>query len=461
MLQISPKVSRSAARHLRRKKLVAARKKTGSLELSYFEGINDPEIISEKKHSPINTCSVSAIGISIKPSKIILDNGEKCNVSTNVDIVTNHKNIDASQSCHKSKEYDVLKVNKIQDKKKPKTSEQKNISFVATGISTNSESVYINCNPQDKMDIKEKPKTDVDAERKAKKAAKAAAKSKAKEKIKTENVSYDQVDDANVHKVMEKSNITSKNIQSSLSDMSISKAQTESKNPEVVDKKKSEDQIMHPKGCNESTSKTEEKSKAALKAERRAKQEAQRAAKIADKSKLVKSVPDKKQQMKPAESAPPKEVMKKIVTKLETKEHAHEVKLFKHLYINRKNISEVVNCNNVKLHPAILRLGVQYAEKVIVGSNARCVALLAAIKQLINDFERPSQADFTRGLEASLQESVNYLNFCRTSAVSMQNALKHLKWQMSTLTTTISDEEVHTFVIRQSGCFTFIFLIIE
>ena len=34
------------------------------------------------------------------------------------------------------------------------------------------------------------------------------------------------------------------------------------------------------------------------------------------------------------------------------------------------------------IHPAILKLGVQYAEGVICGSNARCVALLSALRQV-------------------------------------------------------------------------------
>ena len=35
-----------------------------------------------------------------------------------------------------------------------------------------------------------------------------------------------------------------------------------------------------------------------------------------------------------------------------------------------------------KIHPAIMKLGLQYAEGVICGSNARCVALLGALKQV-------------------------------------------------------------------------------
>ena len=39
-----------------------------------------------------------------------------------------------------------------------------------------------------------------------------------------------------------------------------------------------------------------------------------------------------------------------------------------------------------KIHPAIMKLGLQYAEGVICGSNARCVALLGALKQVGGHF---------------------------------------------------------------------------
>lgn len=119
----------------------------------------------------------------------------------------------------------------------------------------------------------------------------------------------------------------------------------------------------------------------------------------------------------------------------------HEVNLFKHLYDERQLALVHVASVNSSIHPAIVRLGVQYADKVIVGSNARCVALLAAVKRLIEDFQRPQHADFIRGLEARLQESVAYLHHCRPLAVSMQNALRHLKWQMTQLPPTLSDKD--------------------
>jgi len=34
------------------------------------------------------------------------------------------------------------------------------------------------------------------------------------------------------------------------------------------------------------------------------------------------------------------------------------------------------------LHPAVMKLGMQYADRVVVGSNARCIALLNALRQV-------------------------------------------------------------------------------
>lgn len=195
--------------------------------------------------------------------------------------------------------------------------------------------------------------------------------------------------------------------------------------------------------------KPEGKSKTDLRAERRAKQEAQRAAKqeqVTEKIK-IKGKSNTTQSRHVVSDSTAEATMddstNKILKKIKTKENVHEVNLFKHLYKERLNNN--VPLLNSKVHPAIVKLGVQYANKIIVGSNARCVAFLVAVKQLIEDFEQPSKTDFVRGLEANLKESVNYLNQCRPSAVSMQNALRHLKWQMTQLVSTSTDTDVIIF----------------
>ncbi|XP_015184886.1 PREDICTED: translation initiation factor eIF-2B subunit delta-like [Polistes dominula] len=200
--------------------------------------------------------------------------------------------------------------------------------------------------------------------------------------------------------------------------------------------------------------KPEGKSKAELRAERRAKQEAQRAAKQALKTVKQEQVGEKvKVKSKPnivqsktvvttITNHPIDDITNRTIKKT-IKDDTHEVNLFKHLYHEREHALHEATTSNFNIHPAIRKLGVQYENKILVGSNARCVAFLVAIKQLIEDFERPLKTDFSRGLEAKLKETVSYLHACRPLAVSMQNALRHLKWQMTQLDSTSTDTDVN------------------
>ncbi|CAO1303381.1 unnamed protein product [Diamesa hyperborea] len=159
------------------------------------------------------------------------------------------------------------------------------------------------------------------------------------------------------------------------------------------------------------------------KAERRAIQEAQRAMK-------AKALEDKKV------------VLTKTATKAAPKAHTvsaakastgsfsslHKVKLFKHLYKEKCSLN--LNVNNI-LHPAIVTLGIQYANDTVVGSNSRCYAFLNAMKKLIADYKTPPEKDFSRGLEAEIQPAMEFLQNCRPFAVSMTNALKFIKLMIS------------------------------
>lgn len=291
--------------------------------------------------------------------------------------------------------------------------------------------------PIGRMNSHEKSRDEIKAEREAKKAAKAAAKNKLKA-VKpevAENVdSSPNSNEDSLRKLRES--------RGDVVDGEIIPKFNKITTAPVANSKLEANTIVPQTDSN-----IEVKSKSELRAERRAKQEAQRAAKQnqvleKQKPKLVNAIPPEVEKSAPEKIDDTKKIdkTKKIVKS--TVVNAHEVNLFKHLYQEREQALINVPTVNSNIHPAIVRLGVQYADKVIVGSNARCVALLAALKQLIHDFERPSQADFTRGLEASLQESSAYLHHCRPLAVSMQNALRHLKWQMTQLDATTSDEDV-------------------
>ncbi|XP_076758574.1 eukaryotic translation initiation factor 2B subunit delta isoform X2 [Xylocopa sonorina] len=284
--------------------------------------------------------------------------------------------------------------------------------------------------------VSEKSREEIKAEREAKKAAKALAKAKAKSG-KTQD--KDAADDKSLpsESIKSKQNNERSDIRIKINVEPFSKA------PIVNNTADTRVQNTAPVVVNE------KKSKADLRADRRAKQEAQRALKKQCRTENIKvGGPEEDNSSKPVTRTAnvtetvKKEVgtPKKIVQK-DGKNNTHEINLFKHLYHKKEQTIVDVPFVNSNVHPAIIKLGTQYASKVIVGSNARCVAFLAAVKELIRDFERPSQADFIRGLEASLKESVTYLHHCRPPAVSMQNALRHLKWQMTQLPPMLSDAD--------------------
>ncbi|EGI58958.1 PREDICTED: translation initiation factor eIF-2B subunit delta [Acromyrmex echinatior] len=310
-------------------------------------------------------------------------------------------------------------------------------------------------NSNAKPNLSQKTREEIKAEREAKKAAKTAAKAakinkvdNAKNvapvncKISTKNARTDVAAEKG-NKIVETGNIKIK-CKSAVLDCEILEKNTKANvatdatiSPPTVLK----ENVIQSSNVqnNASESKNEGKSKAELRAERRAKQEAQRAAK---QQQLVKNNIKSEESLKPhVETVSSECPVKKSVMNNTMRENAHTVNLFKHLYQERERSLFNIATVNSNIHPAIVRLGVQYANKVIVGSNARCVALLAAVKQVIQDFEKPIHEDFIRGLEANLKESLKYLCHCRPLGVSMHNAMRHLTWQMTQFSSTLSDEK--------------------
>lgn len=122
------------------------------------------------------------------------------------------------------------------------------------------------------------------------------------------------------------------------------------------------------------------------KAERRAIQEAQRAAKAkAQTEKTAAAAAPLATAKKPATAAAPVKpsptpkkapILKKPAT--------HRVKLFSHLYLDKQSPEELLDTRDgdLPVHPAILQLGVQQSQGTIIGANARCIAFLNALKMV-------------------------------------------------------------------------------
>lgn len=67
---------------------------------------------------------------------------------------------------------------------------------------------------------------------------------------------------------------------------------------------------------------------------------------------------------------------------------------------------------------------------------------------MIEDYNTPSQKEFCRGLEAILHPCVNYLQQCRPLSVSITNALKFIKWQISQLPANQTDAELKEHLLE-------------
>ncbi|KAJ1922850.1 hypothetical protein IWQ60_006266 [Tieghemiomyces parasiticus] len=85
------------------------------------------------------------------------------------------------------------------------------------------------------------------------------------------------------------------------------------------------------------------------------------------------------------------------------------------------------------VHPVVRSLGLQFAEFKICGSNARCIAMLQAFKQVIEDYQTPTANTLCRHLPTYLSTQITYLVSMRPMAVTMGNAIRFLKYHISVL----------------------------
>ncbi|XP_062323033.1 translation initiation factor eIF-2B subunit delta isoform X2 [Osmerus eperlanus] len=218
------------------------------------------------------------------------------------------------------------------------------------------------------------------------------------------------------------------------------------------------------------------KSKAELKAERRARQEADRASKQGKKGgepgpqassskpkappnelqPVVKRLPEHVQVDDPA-------VVKKLAKKLERQQtegqgtakkrsgvkiplrsdYGYKVSLFSHLhqYSKKAPLTQQISIPSTVIHPSVVRLGLQYSQGIVAGSNARSVALLHAFKQVIRDYNTPPNEELSRDLVNKLKPYISFLNQCRPLSASMGNAIKYIKKEISNIPSQCKEEE--------------------
>ncbi|KAB0357876.1 hypothetical protein FD754_002032 [Muntiacus muntjak] len=201
------------------------------------------------------------------------------------------------------------------------------------------------------------------------------------------------------------------------------------------------------------------RSKAELRAEWRARQKAERALKQARKGDQggpppqacpstagetpsgVKRLPEHSQVDDPT-------LLRRLVKKPERqqiptrKDYGSKVSLFSHLprYSRQNSLTQLMSIPSSVIHPAMVRLGLQYSQGLVSGSNARCIALLHALQQVIQDYTPPNE-ELSRGLVNKLKPYFSFLTQCRPLSASMYNAIKFLNKEIAGVSSSTREEE--------------------
>ncbi|KAI8059649.1 hypothetical protein BC940DRAFT_328260 [Gongronella butleri] len=83
------------------------------------------------------------------------------------------------------------------------------------------------------------------------------------------------------------------------------------------------------------------------------------------------------------------------------------------------------------LHPAVKTLALYFSEYKIVGSNARCVAMLETFSKVIEEHKPPADATFSRHIQKHLDPHIAYLLATRPMSLSMRECIRWLKKEMA------------------------------
>ncbi|KAK7281680.1 hypothetical protein RIF29_09876 [Crotalaria pallida] len=93
------------------------------------------------------------------------------------------------------------------------------------------------------------------------------------------------------------------------------------------------------------------------------------------------------------------------------------------------------------VHPAVFKVGLRYLAGDISGSNARCIEMLRAFQAAIRDYSTPPDKALVRDLTAKISSYVSYFTECRPLSISMGNAIRFVKSRITKLPSRLSESE--------------------
>lgn len=122
------------------------------------------------------------------------------------------------------------------------------------------------------------------------------------------------------------------------------------------------------------------------------------------------------------------------------------IALFGHLEEARKITSAAAHKD---VHPSVLYLALQISSFKVVGSYERCKSMLIAFKDVIRDYETPEGTTLTRNLTNHLSHQIEHLKSARPLSVSMGNAIRWLKLEITNLGIDLTDAEAKDNLLEQ------------
>ncbi|KAI9101061.1 hypothetical protein DFS34DRAFT_578498 [Phlyctochytrium arcticum] len=126
------------------------------------------------------------------------------------------------------------------------------------------------------------------------------------------------------------------------------------------------------------------------------------------------------------------------------------VPLFSHLpqYEKHDNMQARLK-KQENIHPAVLTLGLRFAEFKIAGGNARCMAMLQTFKKVVADYVTPPGISLARHLPSVISKQVDFLSNTRVLAASMKTAIRELKKEISISPPDTPDEDAKANLITK------------
>ncbi|KAI8528719.1 hypothetical protein RHMOL_Rhmol12G0169200 [Rhododendron molle] len=93
------------------------------------------------------------------------------------------------------------------------------------------------------------------------------------------------------------------------------------------------------------------------------------------------------------------------------------------------------------VHSAVYKVGLQCLAGDISGGNDRCITMLHAFREAIEDYSTPPEKTLARDLTARINSYVSFLIECRPLSISMGNAIRFLKARIAKLALNLSESE--------------------